>query len=164
MYKQANLFHTINGDFMEQFMSSPVIVGKLEDSIGTIAEQMKQHNIGFLPIAKENKIVGVITDRDLVIKALANHADSTSPIENYITHHVIYIEQNASTQELLELMSHTQVKRILVTNQKKVVGVISISDLLDHVQEKQLVDTLKQIDQNRVHEAQEDLEIDSFYL
>ena len=100
-------------------MSRPVIVGKLEDSIATTASIMKQHDIGFLPIAKENQIVGVITDRDLVIGAVANKVDPTSPIENYITHHVISIEQTVSIEDLLDLMADTQVKRILVTNEKK---------------------------------------------
>lgn len=164
MYKQDDLFHTINGDFMEHMMSRPVIVGKLEDSIEQIANMMKQHNIGFLPIAKENKIVGVITDRDLVVGGLANKVDPNSPVENYITHHVIYIEQNASTKELLDLMANTQVKRILVTNEKKVVGVIALSDLLKYINPTQFVDTLQKIDRNHFHETQEDLEIDSFYL
>ncbi len=149
---------------MEEFMSKPVIVGKLEDSIWMVAEKMKQHDIGFLPIAKENKIVGVVTDRDLVIKAIANHADMNSPIENYITHHIISIEQTASIEELLKQMSQHQVKRILVTQKKKVVGIIAISDLLLRIENLDLKDTLRKIDQNTYHQAKEDLEIDSFYL
>ncbi len=145
-------------------MSRPVIVGKLEDSIATTASIMKQHDIGFLPIAKENQIVGVITDRDLVIGAVANKVDPTSPIENYITHHVISIEQTVSIEDLLDLMADTQVKRILVTNEKKVVGVIALSDLLKHINPNQFVDTLQKISRNDFHETQEDLEIDSFYL
>lgn len=149
---------------MEHIMSRPVIVGKLEDSIQTIANIMRQHDIGFLPIAKENQIVGVITDRDLVIGAVANKVDSNSPIENYITHHVISIEQTASIEDLLDLMADTQVKRILVTNEKKVVGVIALSDLLKQISPNQFVDTLQKISRNDFHETQEDLEIDSFYL
>lgn len=164
MYKSDNLFHTINGDFMEHIMSKPVIVGKLEDSIQTIASIMKQHDIGFLPIARENKIVGVITDRDLVIEAVANKADPTSPIENYITHHIVSIEQTASIEDLLELMVTYQIKRVLVTSETKVVGVIAISDLLKHIKPTQFVDTLQKISRNDFHETQEDLEIDSFYL
>lgn len=149
---------------MKHFMSSPVIVGKTEDSIFDVANKMKTYHIGFLPIVKQNKIVGVITDRDLVISAMANKANFTSLIENYITHHIVSIEQTASTEDLLELMADRQVKRILVTNEKKVVGVITLNDLLKHINSDQLVNTLQKINRNDFHETQEDLEIDSFYL
>lgn len=149
---------------MEHIMSRPVIVGKLEDSIQTVASIMKRHDIGFLPIAKGNKIVGVITDRDLVIGAVANKVDPTSSIENYITHRVVYIDQNASIEGLLELMATYQIKRVLITNKKEVVGVITLNDLLKHINPTQFVETLQKINKNDFHETQEDLEIDSFYL
>lgn len=165
MYIICLLFHTIKGDMMKEIMSYPIIVGKLDYSIYEIASLMKQHDIGFLPIAKENKIVGVITDRDLVVEALANEVASNATVENYITHRVISIEQNASIEEVLHKMSEYQVKRILVTENNKVVGVIAFSDLLNQVgQNDKLVDTLKRIDRIHTHSTQDELEIDEFYL
>lgn len=150
---------------MKEMMSYPVIVGKLNDTIYEIASLMKEYDIGFLPIAKDNKIVGVITDRDLVIEALANEVTSNTTVENYITHRVISVEQNASIDEVLQNMSKYQIKRILVTENNKVVGVIAFSDLLHHVeQNEKLVDALKEIDRIHTHPTQDGLEIDQFYL
>ena len=165
MYKINRLFHTINGDFMKDMMSSPVIVGKLNHTLAEIASIMKQHDIGFLPIAKENKIVGVITDRDLVIEALANRAAANTTVENYITHRIISIDIHKDINDVLENMRNYQVKRILVTDAQKIVGVIATSDLLYHYHDSQsLIKTLKEIDQIRVSTTQDNLEIDSFYL
>ncbi len=150
---------------MKNIMSYPVIVGKIDNTIYEIASLMKQNDIGFVPIAKENKIVGVITDRDLVVQALANQVTSNMTVENYITHRIVSVSQDASIEEVLQNMSQYQVKRIVVTDKTKVVGVIALSDLLYHIQDlHQFVDTLKQIDQIHTSKTQDTLEIDEFYL
>lgn len=150
---------------MKEIMSSPVIVGKIENSIREIAYIMKQYDIGFLPIAKKNKIVGVITDRDLVIQAVANGTNGNEPIENYITHKVISIESDGELKDILALMSQYQIKRILVTEKGKIIGVIALSDLLSKKIESQaFVNTLHKIDQVSTHMNQHNLQVDSFYL
>lgn len=164
MYNFIHLFHTINGDFMKHIMSSPVIVGNINDTIENIAVLMKKYNIGFLPIAKANKIVGVITDRDLVIGAFIQLKNGNTPVENYITHHVVSIKSSGKVEEVLQLMTQYKVKRILVTEKNKVIGVIAFSDLLHNVDSQQLIDTLKKIDENKINFTQDYLEIDSFYL
>ncbi len=164
MYSSFNLFYTNKGDDMKKIMSSPVIVGKIDDSISHIANLMKQYNIGFIPIARNNKIVGVITDRDLVVKALSNHVDSNTTIENYITHNVISIEWNQSIDVLLKTMETYQIKRILITEENKVIGIIAFSDLLNHIHANSLCSTLKKIEENQYFSTEENLEIDSFYL
>lgn len=149
---------------MKEIMSSPVIVGKINHSIYEIANKMKQYNIGFLPIAKENKIVGVITDRDLVTQALANQ-DTDSTVENYITHNVISMEVSGKVEDVLRLMAEYQVKRVLITEENKVIGVIALSDLLhSKIDSQTLIETLSKIDHNPTHSNQDYLEIDSFYL
>lgn len=147
---------------MKEIMSYPVIVGKIDESIFEIANKMKQYQIGFLPIAKDNKIIGVITDRDLVVGPLSNH-DIEASLENYITHRVISIAHNKDVDTVLEYMAKYQIKRVLVTENQKVIGVISLSDLLQ-LDAKKIVSTLQTIDQNANHQTQENLEIDSFYL
>lgn len=149
---------------MKEIMSSPVIVGKLNNSIYEIAHIMQQYDIGFLPIANGNKIVGVITDRDLVTQALANKDINTS-IENYITHNVISVESSGKVEDVLNIMAEYQIKRVLVTKENKVVGVIAFSDLLhSKIESQTLVETLSKIDRISTHSNQSSLEINSFYL
>ena len=150
---------------MKEIMNQNVVVGKINQTIYEIAEMMKKYDIGFLPIAKGNKIVGVITDRDIVIGPILNQIEGSTSIENYITHRVISIDINASIDDLLECMTTYQIKRILITDQNKIVGVISIRDLVAHnINSQKLIDTLKQIDCIKAYPNQSDLEIDEFYL
>lgn len=150
---------------MRKIMSQNVIVGKIEQSIYEIADIMRQHDIGFLPIAKENKIVGVITDRDLVIEALSNNVESNTSIENYITHRIVSIDIEESIDFLLSVMAKYQIKRVLVTEKNKVVGVISLRDLIEHdIDCNKLIHTLKQINRVTIHSDQSDLEVDTYYL
>ena len=67
------LFNTNSGDFMSlnDIMSKHIIVGSVDDGIYEIASIMKENDIGFVPIVRDDKIVGVITDRDM--RVLSRH-------------------------------------------------------------------------------------------
>ena len=90
MNKFCYLFNTNSGDFMSlsDIMSKHIIVGSVDDGIYEIASIMKENDIGFVPIARDDKIVGVITDRDIVVKIISNH-DYNSDITNYMTKDIV---------------------------------------------------------------------------
>lgn len=150
---------------MKEIMSKNLIIGHIENSIYEIASIMKEYDIGFVPIVKQNKIVGVVTDRDIVIDAVSNCANTNTKIENYMSHHLISIESNKSIDDVLDLMASYKVKRVLVTEKNKVIGVVSLSNILS-VSENcdKILATVKQIYAPVERPTQDHLEIDEFYL
>ena len=93
-----------------------IIVADINTSIYDVANLMKKHNIGFLPITSNNKIMGVITDRDIVINCVANNCENDQKIEDYINKSVISIDHNREIDEALDLMKKNKIKRNLVRN------------------------------------------------
>lgn len=146
----------------KDIMTSSLIVVNKDSNVFEIAKIMKEEDIGFLSVSDNKKIVGVITDRDIVVKALANN---DTKIENYISKDIITCNINDSIDDILLKMSENKIKRILVIDDKKVVGVISISDILntnynntDKIISIQSIWSISSNDQSR------DLEVDEFYL
>ena len=147
---------------IKDIMTKDLIVGKESDTISKIAEWMKKYDVGFIPIARDKKIIGVITDRDIVVKALANGAKPNTEVSNYMSENVITIDVEESIDSLFETMKKNKVKRILITDHKRLVGIVSLSDLLDS--EKKVLETVKEIWQIRKNDDTFLVEIDEFYL
>ena len=146
----------------KDIMTSSLIVVDKSSDVFEIAKIMKEEDIGFLPVSDNKKIIGVITDRDIVVKILANN---DTKIENYISKDIITCNINDSIDDILLKMKENKIKRILVVDDKKIVGVISISDILntnynntDKIISIQSIWAVSSNDQSR------DLEVDEFYL
>ena len=83
----------INGDNMKirELMSKNIVVADKDEKIYEVARKMQKYNIGFLPVIDNSRIIGVITDRDIVINCISNNNDKDETIENYINKHIISI-------------------------------------------------------------------------
>lgn len=127
---------------IEHFMSRNLVVLDVNSTIYDIALKMKQNDIGFIPINEGSKIVGVITDRDIVVKAIAN---KDTKIKDYINKDLIKININNDAVDAIELMGKKKVKRLLVEDNNKLVGIISLSDIINNVDSISLYDNVKKI-------------------
>ena len=164
-----NIFYKLgkysNGDKMrlKEIFNKGLISADIKASIYDVANLMKKHNIGFVPITNNQSIVGVITDRDIVINAIANNCDCNHYVEDYINKNIIKIDYNREIHDALSLMKQHKIKRIIVMDGEKIVGVLSLSDIIK-TNEKEVLDTIKTIwtidDKNRLKDAK----IDEFYL
>lgn len=147
---------------VKDLMTKNIITCDNESSIHQIAQKMKEFDIGFMPINKGYQIIGILTDRDIVIHMISNYDHK---IEDYIKKDIITINQDRTVEQALDLMSEKKIKRLLVTDHKKVVGIISISDILEHNEyEKKCIDTLKKIYTVENRNKEQEAEIDEFYL
>jgi len=112
---------------LEDVMSKSLVVMDRDSDIKEVGEVMHKYDLGFIPINDENKIIGVVTDRDIVTKVISN---SDSKIESYITKDLITINVDSSLEDVIDLMGQKKVKRLLVEQDNKLVGIISFADLL----------------------------------
>lgn len=149
---------------IEKIMTKNIIIGSITNTIDEISQTMKKYDIGFLPISDQKKIVGVITDRDIVINALSNKCDK-GLIEKYITKNIISINKNKSLENALNLMGEKKVKRLIVTSDNKIVGIISFSDIINNYNDdKLLLNIIKKIWSINRNDDLFKTEIDEFYL
>ncbi len=117
-------------------------------TITDAAKKMRELDTGFLPIGDKatDKIVGILTDRDLVISALANKNALDTPVKNVMHKDVWYCFENDDVQKAFESMKKKQIRRLIVlNNNKKLSGVLSLGDIALHCDTKLSGETLKKI-------------------
>lgn len=150
---------------VENIMTKNIIIGNVTNTLQEISNVMKKYDIGFLPIRDQKKIVGVITDRDIVINAISNNSNQNDIIDKYITKNIITINKNEEIMNAIELMGNHKIKRLIVTDENKIVGIISLSDIINcNIEEKVIIDNLKRIWEINRNEDLFKTEIDEFYL
>ena len=114
--------------------------------IQELANKMKTLDVGFLPVCENDRLVGAITDRDIVIRALTGRQDITTlKTSDIMTKDVHFRYEEDDVKEVAERMREKNVRRIVILNKgKRLVGVISIGDI-SKIEEKETAKTLKDI-------------------
>lgn len=167
MYKCVKISNNIISDYMKvkDIMSKNLIICSNDINVINISNIMKKYNIGFIPIEKNKKIIGVITDRDIVINIISNKVNNNSSIESYVNSNIIHIEENSSIDECLNIMKENKVKRLIIVNKEKIVGVISLSDILNCYDDlDKVTEVAKVIWSTTKSDDNYKTEIDEFYL
>ena len=144
-------------------MSRNLIIMDDNTSISEVARIMKEKDIGFIPISNDNKIIGVITDRDIVVNAISNKCNLDTPVKEYATKNVISVNIDDNVSKILNVMRKNKVKRVLVTDEHKLVGIVSFSDILNN-NEFDILNTMKEIWSIKRNNDHYETEIDEFYL
>lgn len=166
MYNLSNLSNNKNGDFMlEAIMSKDIISIKEESSIQEVAAKMLAYDVGFLPITRKNKIVGVVTDRDIATTVFKNTTNLDTQVKDYMHKHIISCDKNKDILDVLQMMRKEKIKRILITDKKRVVGIISLSDIINNTNFfEEILKTLREIFTINRNTDTYKTEIDEFYL
>lgn len=115
------------------YMTRPVITTKLTDSIRAAVTKMDHYNIGSLIVMKGKDVVGIVTERDVIRKAVARKVDlDKMPISKIMTSKVHTIRVNGSLIEVASIMKSHSMRRIVVIGKNnKPVGVVTSKDLID---------------------------------
>ncbi len=142
---------------IKDIMSRDLITCTPDDSVLFVSNLMKVWDVGFILITDEDKLYGVVTDRDLV----CDMATGLSKIKSYATENVITINENKEVEEAMRLMKKHKIKRLVVTKDQKLSGVLSLSDILQSKANKDLIletiETIYKINRNQnLYEAKVD--------
>ena len=123
------------------------------DSVAKAAELMQSGNIGSIPVienVQNQKLVGIVTDRDLALKIVAQGRDAKSTkVEAVMTHKVVTCLANDDLQKALDAMAEHQLRRIpVVDNENKIVGIIAQADVATRIdQPEKTAEMVKEISQ-----------------
>ncbi len=125
------LFSAIGGEDLEKIrdiMTDQVECCTLLDNVFEVAVKMKELNVGAIPIVDKEKIVGMITDRDIVIRGVAEKHPGSTKVEDIMSDKLITISADATTNEAANLMAEHQIRRLPVVEGDKLVGIVSLGD------------------------------------
>lgn len=111
-------------------MTTEVRTLKSNDSIMTAAEIMDKLNVGSIPVVDNDKITGIITDRDIVIRCVAKGKGVSEKISSAMSANVTFATPDMDIHEVADIMAEQQVRRLPVVDAKdKIVGIVAIGDL-----------------------------------
>ena len=124
------------------------------DTVLKAAELMKSENVGSIPVIENEqtqKLIGIVTDRDLTLKIVAEGRDTKSTkVDAVMTHKVVTCHAEDDLQKALDAMAEHQLRRIpVVDNDNKVVGIIAQADVATRVnQPEKTAEMVKEISQS----------------
>jgi CBS domain-containing protein len=111
-------------------MTPGVTAGRPEDSIRQIGRMMSEVDTGVIPIAEGGKVVGLITDRDIVLRIVAEDGDLNAPVSSVMTTHVETVTENDSLKDATRKMGELQIRRLVVLSEDgRLAGMLSLGDV-----------------------------------
>lgn len=114
---------------IRDIMTTDVETCSLLDNVYEVAVKMKEFDVGAIPIVDGERLVGMITDRDLVIRGVAEKNPGSSKVEEVMSDHLITITPEATTDEAANIMAEHQIRRLPIVEGDKLVGIVSLGDL-----------------------------------
>jgi CBS domain-containing protein len=118
---------------LRDVMTRNVEVIRPDDPIQEAARKMKSLDVGSLPVCDGQRLVGMVTDRDIVVRALAEgngQRVEQFKVQDVMTDHVTYCYEDDSVQEAARIMSEEQIRRLPVLNrEKRLVGIVALGDV-----------------------------------
>ena len=131
----------------EAMTSNPTTVSP-DTTAGEAAQIMKSEDIGSLPIVDGDKLVGVISDRDLAIRIVAEGRGTDTPIDEIASKDVVTVDPQQSLEEAARLMAQHQVRRLPVVEEDgRVVGILAQADVAQTGHDALTGETVQQISQ-----------------
>ena len=116
-----------------------------DDSIESAARIMRDEDTGAVPVVQNGRPIGMVTDRDIVIRGVADGTAARS-VRDVATERLVSISPDASTSEATELMSEHQIRRLPVVENDRLVGIVSLGDLaVKDAKDRRTGDTLQSI-------------------
>lgn len=115
---------------IKDIMTTNVQYANPQSSLNEVASQMKELNVGSMPVCDDaTKVVGIVTDRDIVVRGLSKNTLNNSPVSNIMTRKPVTVTPETSVKEASKLMSEHQIRRLPVIEEGKLVGIVAIGDL-----------------------------------
>jgi CBS domain-containing protein len=114
----------------QDLMSRDVVVVNPRESLKTAAKRMADMDVGALPVGEEDQLVGIVTDRDMVVRGLAIGKGATAKVGDVMTPEVKYCFHDQDVDEIAANMADIQVRRLMVLDHdKRLVGILALCDI-----------------------------------
>lgn len=124
---------------ISEVMCSDFKIATPETSLREAAQMMRDDDFGYLPVGDNDRLVGSVTDRDIVIRAVAEGLSADTPLRQVMTENVVYCFEDNDVRDAGDVMRTRQIRRLVVLNRdKRMVGVVSLGDIARDTDDEQL--------------------------
>jgi len=126
----GNIFLEVNMMLVKDIMSKDIISISSDDPVERAAQMMKQHDIGSIPVCSQNKLIGMVTDRDITLRSVAAGQDSKQQkISDIMTSNPAIGNPQMDVHEAATMMSQKQIRRLPIVENNNLVGIVSLGDI-----------------------------------
>ena len=134
---------------LKEIMTPSPSFAQPTDTLSRVAEMMQEEDVGAIPVLENDRLVGIITDRDITVKAVATGEDPKQAlVSDYMTTDLVTGRPEMSDREALELMGREQIRRLPVVENGRLVGMVAMADFaLETDDEDEVEETLEEISQ-----------------
>lgn len=139
---------------IRQIMTTDVEIIRPDATIGHAAERMRELNVGSLPVCDGERLVGMVTDRDITVRATAEgRAPLTTYVRDVMSPHIIYCFEDQQPEDIEHVMQEHQIRRLpVLTRAKRLSGIISLGDLaVKSGQVQEVGRTIREISEPAMH-------------
>ena len=115
---------------IKDIMTNNVVSVKLETPITEVTKIIKDNNVGSVPVCDGQRVVGIVTDRDIVLRGIAMDKDiNTLKAKDVMTAKVTTVDSNSDVNSASNIMAEKQIRRLPVVDGNNLVGIVSIGDI-----------------------------------
>ena len=106
-----------------------------KDTLKTASERFQKYNVGAMPVLNEESktVIGILSERDLARHIYRDEFKSDLLVNEIMTKNIISCNLNNSVTELMEIISRHKIRHIPIIEEKKLLGIVSIGDVVDHI-------------------------------
>ncbi|MGE5309099.1 MAG: CBS domain-containing protein [Deltaproteobacteria bacterium] len=132
---------------IESVMTSNVETVSSSSSVQQAASMMKQFDIGALPVKDDGSLKGIVTDRDIALRLVAEGKDpGSTSVGDIMTQGVVTCRQNEAVRTVEKTMEQNRIRRVVIVNeQDQPVGVVSLGDIAAHKGQKEAGEVLEKV-------------------
>ena len=115
---------------VSEVMSRDVRMINSDQTVREAARLMAQIDAGALPVGEDDRLVGMVTDRDIVVRALGDGGGPDTPVRDVMSRDIKYVFEDEDIENVSKNMADLQVRRLPVVNaDKRLVGIVAVSDI-----------------------------------
>jgi CBS domain-containing protein len=115
---------------VKEAMTRDVQLVKPDQRISEAAQLMAKLDIGALPVEEDDRLVGIITDRDIAVRAVAAGRGPETPVRDVMSREIKYCYEDQSIDEVTQNMGELRIRRLpVLTRDKRLIGILSLGDL-----------------------------------
>ena len=133
---------------VREAMTASVSSVSPSQSLADAAEVMKREDVGSVPVVEEGRLAGIVTDRDIVTRAVAEQRNPQAVrVEEIASHDLVTVEPEQDLEEALALMARHKIRRLPVLEGGRLVGMLAQADVALKAKEKEVGEMVEQISQ-----------------
>ncbi|OYW43949.1 MAG: hypothetical protein B7Z33_14025 [Sphingomonadales bacterium 12-68-11] len=134
---------------VSEIMTANPDAATAQDTVRKVAAMMDEGDYGVVPVVEDGRFIGVVTDRDIAVRAVAQGLGPDTPVSEVMSDDPVCIDPDAEVEEAAELMVEEQIRRLFVTDDDdRLIGVVSLGDIALEDDDELVGDTLEDISED----------------